>query len=81
MATEQYDQPFEARSDLLNEFDQLINQKLPEKYSKLFPFQRRLRKRKNQVFNFLFYQDVPYDNNGMERVSRNFKLKFCLRIK
>ena len=75
MTPEQYDQPFEARSDLLNEFDQLINKELPEKYSKIFPFQKRLRKRKNQVFNFLFYQDVPYDNNGSERAIRNLKVK------
>ncbi|RKX68244.1 hypothetical protein DRP43_06000 [candidate division TA06 bacterium] len=34
-----------------------------------------LRKRKNQVFNFLFYPDVPYDNNGSERAIRNLKVK------
>ena len=64
MTHEQYDQPFKERSDLLNDFDQLVNQELPGKYLKIFPFQKRLRKRKNQVFNFLFYPDVPYDNNA-----------------
>jgi len=75
MTHEQYDQPFKERSDLLNEFDQLVNQELPGKYLKIFPFQKRLRKRKNQVFNFLFYPDVPYDNNASERAIRNLKVK------
>lgn len=75
MTLEQYDQPLEDRSDLLNDFDQLIKQELPEKYAKLFPLQRRLKKRKHQVFNFLFYPDVPYDNNGSERAIRNLKVK------
>ena len=72
---EQYDQPFEERSELLSEFNRLISQELPRKYSKILPFQKRLRKRKNQVFNFLFYPDVPYDNNGSERAIRNLKVK------
>jgi transposase len=75
MILEQYDQPCEDRNILLNEFDQLIKQELPEKYSKLFPLQKRLKKRKHQVFNFLFYPDVPYDNNGSERAIRNLKVK------
>jgi len=64
MTPEQYDQPFEDRSELINDFNQLIKQELSKKYSKLFPLQKRLKKRKHQVFNFLFYPDVPYDNNG-----------------
>ena len=75
MTPEQYDQPFKERSELLNKFDQLVRQELPGKYSKIFPLQKRLRKRKNQVFNFLFYPDVPYDNNGSERAIRNLKVK------
>ena len=75
MTPEQYDVLFKERSDLLNKFDKLVNQKLPGKYLKIFSFQKRLRKRKNQVFNFLFYPDVPYDNNGSERAIRNLKVK------
>ena len=75
MTLEQYNQPLKDRSELLNDFDQLIKQELPEKYAKLFPLQRRLKKRKHQVFNFLFYPDVPYDNNGSERAIRNLKVK------
>ncbi len=75
MTPEQYDLPFKERSDLLSKFDQLVNQELPEKYSKIFPFKKRLKKRKNQIFNFLFYPDVPYDNNASEHAIRNLKVK------
>lgn len=75
MTPEQYDLPFKERNDLLSKFDELINQELPDKYSKIFPFKKRLKKRKNQVFNFLFYPDVPYDNNASERAIRNLKVK------
>ncbi len=75
MTSGQYDQPARERSDLLNEFDQLINQELPDKYSKIFPLKKRLKKRKQQVFNFLYYPEVPYENNGSERAIRNLKVK------
>ena len=75
MAPEQYDQPFEERSGLLNEFDGLINQELPARYSKILPFLKRLSKRKHQVFNFLFYPDVPNGNIASERAIRNLKVK------
>jgi transposase len=75
MTSGQYDQPSKERSDLLSEFDQLINQELPDKYSKIFPLKRRLNKRKQQVFNFLYYPQVPYENNGSERSIRNLKVK------
>lgn len=75
MAPGQYGEPLEERSAILREFKILINQSLPDKVPKIFPFQKRLLKRKEQVFNFLFYPDVPYDNNGSERAIRNVKVK------
>jgi len=69
MTPKQYDQPPEERSALLDEFDRLINQELPDKYSKIFPLKKRLKKRKQQVFNFLYYPQVPYTNNGSSRQS------------
>ena len=64
MTLEQYTEQLEERTSLLQEFGILINQSLPDKVSKIFPFQKRMKKRQHQVFNFLFYPDVPYDNNG-----------------
>jgi transposase len=72
---EQYTEQLEERTALLQEFGILINQSLPDKVSKIFPFQKRLKKRQHQVFNFLFHPDVPYDNNGSERAIRNIKVK------
>jgi hypothetical protein len=42
MTPEQYDQPFKERSELLSEFNRLISQELPEKYTKIFPYQKRV---------------------------------------
>jgi len=75
MTLEQYTEQLEERTALLQEFGILINQSLPNKVSKIFPFQKRLKKRQQQVFNFLFHPDVPYDNNGSEQAIRNIKVK------
>jgi transposase len=75
MTLEQYTEPLEDRTAILQEFEILINQRLPDNVSKIFPFQKRLKKRQHQVFNFLFHPDVPYDNNGSERAIRNIKVK------
>ena len=75
MTLEQYTEQLEKRTAILHEFEILINQTLPDKVSKIFPFQKRMKKRQHQVFNFLFYPDVPYDNNGSERAIRNIKVK------
>jgi len=32
-------------------------------------------KNKNSIFPFLYYQNVPSDNNGSERAIRNIKVK------
>jgi len=72
---EQYKEPLKERTAILKEFNILINQPLPDTVSKIFSFQKRLLKRKGQVFNFLFDPDVPYDNNGSERAIRNVKVK------
>jgi transposase len=47
----------------------------PEQYDLPFKERSDLLNKKNQVFNFLFYPDVPYDNNGSERAIRNLKVK------
>jgi len=75
MTLEQYTEQLEERTAILQEFEILINQTLPDIVSKIFPFQHRLKKRQHQVFNFLFHPDVPYDNNGSERSIRNIKVK------
>lgn len=75
MTLRQYTEPCRERDELLLEFGELINQKLPDKVSKIFPFRKRLVKRRHQIFTFLFCPEVPYDNNGSERAIRNIKVK------
>jgi transposase len=75
MTQEQYAVSLEERTAILKDFEILINEQLPNKVSKIFPFQKRLKKRQHQLFNFLYYPDVPYDNNGSERAIRNIKVK------
>ena len=75
MTMEQYAEPLEERTAIIREFKILINQPLPDTVPKIFPFQKRLLKRKEQVFNFLFHPEVPYDNNASEQAIRNVKVK------
>ena len=75
MTPEKYTEQLKERTAILQKFEILINQSLPDKVSKIIPFQKRLKKRQHQVFNFLFHPDVPYDNNGSEQAIRNIKVK------
>ena len=75
MTINQYSGPLEERAGILDEFEALINQQLPDTVLKILPFQKRLKKRRHEVFNFLFFPDVPFDNNGSERAIRNVKVK------
>lgn len=42
---------------------------------KLKAFQKRLRKNQSKILTFLYFQEVPPDNNGSERAIRNVKVK------
>src|SRR6266540_2446691 len=75
MTLRQYTGPCRERDELLLEFGELIDQQLPDKVPKIFPFRKRLMKRRHQIFTFLFCPEVPYDNNGSERAIRNIKVK------
>ncbi|MEQ8472331.1 MAG: IS66 family transposase, partial [Marinoscillum sp.] len=60
--------------------DQLLAQQLdkdspPDTTKKTIVFQKAMKKHRNYLFTFLYYQDVPPDNNGSERAIRNFKVK------
>ena len=75
MRPEQYLEPFEERDSILHTFEMLIKEAIPDNCPKILPFAKRLKKRRNQIFTFLFYQEVPFDNNGSERAIRNVKVK------
>ena len=45
------------------------------KHKKEKAFVKRLIKNRNSIFTFLYYKEVPFDNNGSERSIRNLKVK------
>ena len=56
--------------------DKLLEQELlKEKTPKTLVFQRALKKNRNYLFQFLYHNFVPPDNNGSERAVRNIKVK------
>ena len=61
--------------EVLRSFTDLINEQISSIFKEVIPFQRRMVKYSDFVFNFLQYEDVPPDNNGSERAIRNFKTK------
>lgn len=75
LSQEQYTQPNMERDKIIKEFHVLLDQPLGEGIPKLPAFHKRLIKRKNNIFPFLFYHEVPFDNNGSERAIRNIKVK------
>ncbi len=75
MSPEDYTQSHEIRNQILKEFEACINLPLQEHIAKLPALQKRLKKNRKSVFTFLFYPEVPFDNNGSERSIRNIKVK------
>ncbi len=75
MTLNQYTEPFEPRDEIIREYDILLNEELSESFFKLISYQKGLKKRRPYTFNFLYYPDVPADNNASERAIRNVKVK------
>jgi len=71
----QYDEPLEERNLIDTALDELLQRQLQDDVPKLAAFQKRLRKWRDAIFTFLYYYDVPFDNNGSERAIRNIKVK------
>lgn len=69
-----YDVPIAQRQKIEANLNQLLEQQLSEN-PKLKAFQKRLRKHREKILTFLYYKDVPADNNGSERAIRNVKVK------
>ena len=55
--------------------DKLLNYSLPKNNKELISFQKRLVKYREYLFTFLYFPEVPADNNASERAIRNIKVK------
>jgi len=58
------------------QMDRLLEHELEKETTpKTLVFQKALKNNRNYLFPFLYYQNVPPDNNGSERAVRNIKVK------
>ena len=66
-------------SEPIMEFEERLNKLLTEPINKehsiAVSFQNRLLKHRQHILTFLYYLEVPPDNNGSERAIRNVKVK------
>lgn len=70
-----YCSPNQARDNLETELDVLLEKPVDPKHKELVTFQKRIIKYRDHILTFLYYADVPPDNNGSERAIRNVKVK------
>ena len=63
------------RDQFESELDLLLNEEIDERHKKAITLQKKLRKQRNSILTFLYYHEVPPDNNGSERAIRNVKVK------
>jgi transposase len=70
-----YYYPNHPRDLLERKLDNLLSEPLNTKHKEMIAFQKRIIRYRDHVFTFLYYPDVPSDNNGSERAIRNVKVK------
>jgi transposase len=72
-------QDYREPSTRILEFENRLTELLQEPINKEHPIavclQNRLIKHRKHIFTFLYYHEVPPDNNGSERAIRNIKVK------
>jgi transposase len=64
-----------AKSELEQALADLLQYKLPDKDKLAIRLQKKLRKIRHNILCFLYYNNVPPDNNGSERAIRTIKVK------
>ena len=72
---EQYHQPNLVRNFIRKETFKLINADHGNEHKKVKAFFKQLSKYRNHIYEFLYNEHVPPDNNGSERAIRNVKVK------
>ncbi len=63
------------RTEFEERLTKLLIVPISEKHPIAISFQQRLVKYRQHIFTFLYYHQVPPDNNGSERAIRNIKVK------
>jgi len=70
-----YYYPINQRTELEKKLSLLLQTQIPENMKEVCTFQKRIIRYKNYLFPFLYYHEVPPDNNASERAIRNIKVK------
>lgn len=63
------------RAKLLQKMEQLLEHPPDKRQKERYAFYKRMGKEMQNLFTFLFIEDVPPDNNGSERAVRHTKIK------
>ncbi len=71
----QYYYPIHQRTELNQRLLALLQTPVDESMKDLNSFHKRMNRYKDYIFTFLYYPEVPPDNNGSERAIRNIKVK------
>ena len=72
---DQYKNDCPQRSTIEERMDRLLDIPIDKKHKELLSFSKRLKKYRENLFVFLYHEQVPPDNNGSERAIRNVKVK------
>lgn len=72
---EDYRKTLNQRNKFEKRLDILLKEAIDKKHPIALSFQKRLIKYRQHIFTFLYYHEVPPDNNGSERAIRNVKVK------
>lgn len=72
---EDYHKTLNQRTVFENRLTKLLEEHINKKHPLAISLQNRLVKYRQHIFTFLYYHQVPPDNNGSERAIRNVKVK------
>lgn len=75
LSEQEFYMPNFERSRLLRRLNGLLEAEIDPTMKKLATFQKKMKKHRDCLLNFLYYHDLPPDNNGSERAIRNIKVK------
>lgn len=63
------------RAAIIDHLEKLIEHPPDKKQKELYAFYKSMKRERQNLFNFLYLENVPPDNNGSERAVRNIKVK------
>lgn len=63
------------KSEIIQRLQYLLDKPPKKELKELFTFYKRILRERQNLFTFLFIEDVPSDNNASERAIRNVKVK------